>query len=337
MVAILLGVLIILTFSGCTVSKEAEGQVDVEASGGLADNGGEEAVNRLTGEKVLAIAATGSLLLNGEFGDLHEQIVADGHRDSEAYAAFQKALQEIGAATNAAYVYTLIKVNEEMTNLIVDAVQGEDAKDYRAEYAMEPQFELAFSGTAAYAEPSWDEKRYGAQISAFAPVYNSEGVITAVLGVDYPYDDAADPQALAGGKVMYIAALGSLLLNGEYGDLHEQVVSDGNRDSEAYEALQAALQNIRDINGVTYVYTLIRVDDEMTNLIVDAAFGDEADEYAAEYEMEPEFDAAFSGTFTYLNQTWDGGYYSIQKTGLAPIYNSAAAVVAILGVDHYVK
>lgn len=146
----------------------------------------EDQINRLIGEKVMAIAATGALLLDGEMGDLHEQIVADGHRDSQAYKDFMAILQQIRDVNQATYVYTLIKVSDEMTNLIVDAAEGEEADPFGTEYEMEPQFETAFAGTPDYAVHTWDDEEYGTQKSAFAPIHNSQGEVVAILGVDYP-------------------------------------------------------------------------------------------------------------------------------------------------------
>ena len=155
----------------------------------------EDQINHLIGEKVMAVAATGALLLDGEMGDFHQQIVADGHRDSQAYADFVAILQQIRDANQATYVYTLIKTSDEMTNLIVDAAEGEEADPFGTEYEMEPQFKTAFAGTPDYAEHTWDDDTYGTQKSAFAPIHNSQGEIVAILGVDYPAPELAAAEA----------------------------------------------------------------------------------------------------------------------------------------------
>ncbi len=138
-------------------------------------------------EMVLAmVTEKAELLAGGEYGDLHEAIVASGGREGEEYAKVQGILKEIMTDTGATYVYTLIKIDDGMTNLIVDASEGEDADDYGAEYPMEPQFELAFAGEPAAAKHTWVDDSYGVQKSAFAPIYNTAGDVIAILGIDYP-------------------------------------------------------------------------------------------------------------------------------------------------------
>ncbi len=192
-IAILLIIgLFIMSFAvgcGAPASEENGDDPAVEENGAQADADeavSEEEINRLVGEKVMAIAATASLMLNGELGDLHEQVVADGHRDSEAYQKLYDVLRKVQEINESTYVYTLIKVSDDMTHLIVDAADEEDADEFGAEYEMEPQFEKAFAGEPAYAIHTWEDETYGIQKSAFAPIYNSSGEIVAIIGIDHP-------------------------------------------------------------------------------------------------------------------------------------------------------
>lgn len=295
----------------------------------------EEETNRLIGEKVMGMAATGALLLNGELGDAHEKIVADGHRDSQEYKDFQAVLKQILEASKATYVYTLIKVDDDMTNLIAEAADEEDADPFGSEYEMEPQFETAFAGEPDHAVHTWDDDDYGTQKSAFAPIYNSKEEIVAILGIDYPIEELQkkDTNELVGEKVMGMAAVGALLLNGELGDSHEKIVENGNREGADYEKFQAALKEIHEAVKPTYVYTLIKVSDDMTHIIAESADEEDADEYGTEYEMEPQFETAFAGTPDYAIHTWDDDDYGTQKSAFAPVYNSKDEIVAILGID----
>ncbi len=144
-------------------------------------------LNLEVSEKVKELVAEQVQNLDGgEYGDLHEAIVASGGRDSEEYVAVQNALKKIKSDTGATYVYTLVKIDDGMTHLIVDASEGEDADEYGAEYAMEPQFIEAFAGRPAVAKHTWVDESYGVQKSAFAPIYNSQGDVVAILGIDYP-------------------------------------------------------------------------------------------------------------------------------------------------------
>ncbi|MBM3146462.1 MAG: hypothetical protein FJ000_01045 [Actinobacteria bacterium] len=145
-----------------------------------------EEANAALGQKVMMMASQAAQALSGEYGDLHVAVVAAGDRDNPEYEQIHEALARIKEETGATYVYTLIEVSDEMTNLIVDASVGEDADDYGAEYAMEPQMAAAFAGEPAYAEHTWTDESYGVQKSAFAPLLDSDGEIVAILGIDYP-------------------------------------------------------------------------------------------------------------------------------------------------------
>lgn len=286
--------------------------------------------NRLFSEYVRAIAATGSLLLNGEMGDLHEKIVASGEWDTPENEAFRVLLQEIHEMNEVTYVYTFIKsgADDEPALLISDSYYPEE---YGTEYDMEPQFLTAFNGKPAYAVHFWEEDGVVMK-SAFAPIYNSNGQVVAILGIDTVYDTMNhDANALISEKIKTMASTGSLLLKGEMGDLHEKIVASGEYDTIENEAFREILRTIREINDVTYVYTFIKsgTDEEPVLLISEA---DYPEEYGTEYDMEPQFLIAFSGVPAAAKHIWtdDGDVY---KSAFAPIYNTAGEVVALLGVD----
>ena len=144
------------------------------------------AENTAVGEKVMAMAARAAENLNGEGGDLHRAITAAGHRELMEYSQLQGALAAIKEETGATYVYTLIKISDEMTNLIAEASVGDDADDYGTEYEMEPQMAAAFAGEPAYAQHTWTDESYGVQKSAFAPLLDNSGGIVAIVGIDFP-------------------------------------------------------------------------------------------------------------------------------------------------------
>lgn len=79
------------------------------------------AENTAVGEKVMAMAAQAAESLNSEGGNPHRAITAAGHRELMEYSQLQGALAAIKEETDATYVYTLIKISDEMTNLIAEA------------------------------------------------------------------------------------------------------------------------------------------------------------------------------------------------------------------------
>lgn len=319
----LLPFVLVLSFAVSPLKANAEVELDEES-------------NRVLGEMVMYMAALGAELLHGEYGDMHEKIVEDGHRDSEEYEAFQEVLQAIHDATGATYVYTLIKVSDDMTHIVAESLEEDEADEYGTEYEMEPQFETAFAGAPDYAIHTWEDEWYGTQKSAFAPIKNSNGDVVAILGIDYPIDDLirADMNELVGKKVKGMAAVGALHIDRELGDIHEKIVADGHRDSEEYKQFQEKLKLIHDITAATYVYTLIKVSDDMTNIIAESLDGEDADEFGTEYEMEPQFELAFAGEPDHALHTWEDETYGTQKSAFAPIYDSDEEIVAILGIDY---
>ncbi|MEN1761958.1 copper amine oxidase N-terminal domain-containing protein [Anoxynatronum sibiricum] len=285
--------------------------------------------NRLFSEYVKAIAATGSLMLNGEMGDLHEAIVASGEWDTPENEAFRAILKEIKEANGVTYVYTLIKsgTDEDPALLISDS---DSPDEYGDAYDMESQFLKAFAGEPAYAVHFWDDEGIVMK-SAFAPIYNSDGQVVAILGIDTVYNPMNhDANALIGTKVKAIAATGALMLKGEMGDLHEVIVASDEWDTPENEAFRTILKEIKKANGVTYVYTLIKsgTDEDPTLLISDS---DSPEEMGDEYDMEPQFLLAFSGTPAAAQHIWIDD--EVMKSAFAPIYNTAGEIVALLGID----
>lgn len=144
-------------------------------------------------DKVITLAADNASKLNGEFGDKHAALVASGQgRDYADYAAMLEQLKAIQEETGAYYVYTLIDAdpNDEGFNVIVDA--SEEPDDYMYVYELEGQFTDAMNGIPAAALSAWDDGDEDLCWSAFAPIYDSEGNIVAILGVDYPCPEIKD-------------------------------------------------------------------------------------------------------------------------------------------------
>ena len=108
-------------------------------------------------------------------------------------------LAGIAEETGALYVYTLTpgtdgvpaldgESGEEGSYLIT--VDGcDDPDDWATDYGWEVQFTEAWEGTPASARSAWNEEEDFQCWSAFAPVYDSEGNVVCILGIDYPCAD----------------------------------------------------------------------------------------------------------------------------------------------------
>jgi len=142
-------------------------------------------------DKVLAIVTELGDRLNeadGYYGDLHDVVVANGNRQSpehdELYALFNEWIYEVGAT----YLYSFIDGGGDYNLIIVDGAEPEDMDPYGTEYEKEPCTVQAFAtGEPQVSLATWmDDYGYGLQKSAYAPVFNSEGEISFLLGIDYP-------------------------------------------------------------------------------------------------------------------------------------------------------
>ncbi len=147
--------------------------------------------NREAMDNILAIVTELGDRLNegdGYYGDLHDVVVANGNRQGpehdELYDLFHQWMNEVGAT----YLYSFVDGGGDYNLIIVDGAEPQDMDPYGTEYEKEPWTVDAYAtGEPQVAKTTWmDDYGYGLQKSAFAPVYNSDGEISFLLGIDYP-------------------------------------------------------------------------------------------------------------------------------------------------------
>ena len=143
------------------------------------------------------------------WGDRYVALLDSGEaRDYEDYDAMKAELDTIREECGATYVYVLTPAGEDGETPDPAGESGEDGAylitvdgseepdDWGVDYGWEIQFTEAWEGTPAAARSAWDNYGEGYCWSAFAPVYDSEGNVVCLLGIDYPCDDvvAAYPE-----------------------------------------------------------------------------------------------------------------------------------------------
>ncbi len=153
-----------------------------------------EDLNTKMGEKSMALAVACAALLDKEGGDQHQAVTTAKSRDLDEYKKVYGVMSDFTKDKNRlkesiTFIYTLIKASDELAYLIVDASGEGNESDYGETYKIEPQMKSAFEGNPAYAKHIWEDKRYGVQKSAFAPVHNSKGEVIAILGIDIAAPD----------------------------------------------------------------------------------------------------------------------------------------------------
>jgi hypothetical protein len=135
-------------------------------------------------EELAAIQAIGEDV-SGEWGDMHEALMetVDGDVYDEAiYADLKAVLDEHRIASGAYYVYVMIPDENNDYHITVDGSAEPD--DFMTNYGWEVQFDEAWAGDVATARSGWDDDV--PCWSCFAPVYNSDGEVVCIVGMDMP-------------------------------------------------------------------------------------------------------------------------------------------------------
>ena len=149
---------------------------------------------------------------------------------------------------------------------------------------------------------------------------------------DFPENNEAMATLLA-----LVTAYGEELnaADGYYGDLHDVVVANGNRQGPEHDELYAIFHEWMLESGSTYLYSFIDDGGDYNLIIVDGAFPEDMDPFGYEYEKEPwTIDAFATGEPQVSLRTWMDEYgYGVQKSAFAPVFNSAGEISFLLGID----
>lgn len=143
-------------------------------------------------DNVTSIAANYALKLDGEWADQYAALLASG--EGTDYAEFENlkaTLDQFRLESGAFYVYILTDMdpNDGFFEITVDG--SEEPDDWMTQYEVEGQFFVAQNGEPCAALSAWDDEELPAW-SAFAPVYDSQGKVVGILGVDYPAPEILD-------------------------------------------------------------------------------------------------------------------------------------------------
>ncbi len=136
--------------------------------------------------RLLAIAGTGALLLDG---DLHQRVVTEGGKDTPAHEKIRSQLLQIEKTNQLRdRVYTLVDVKGDKAKFAVFS-RGEESIGKHYSLARETQpilHQVLKEGKPAYTDIYTNV--HGTWITAFAPIQNTAGEIVATLEVDYRVD-----------------------------------------------------------------------------------------------------------------------------------------------------
>lgn len=115
------------------------------------------------------------------------------------------------------------------------------------------------------------------------------------------------------------------------GDAHSGL-KPGDEETETYTQLLRKLRRYKEISGLTYLYTITKIDEKKSQFVLDTDESKDQAKIGKEYVNEPEMLRAFKGevcsTKEPMTDEW-GTFY----TGFAPIRNSSGEIVGIAGAD----
>ena len=153
---------------------------------------------------VFSMSACGGSDAEATWGDRYAALLDSGEaRDNADYDAMKAELDTIREDIGATYVYVLTPAGEDGVTpdpagesgedgaYLITVDGSEDPDDWGVDYGWEKQFTEAWEGTPAAARSAWNDSDTEQCWSAFAPVYDSEGTVVALLGIDYPCTDVA--------------------------------------------------------------------------------------------------------------------------------------------------
>lgn len=148
--------------------------------------------------------------------------------------------------------------------------------------------------------------------------------------------DSAEAEARATARLIIREIAGRV--TPEMGDAHVRLVAKGAREGKAFRRWMEFLRPLRAQYEVTRLYTMIEFDRATVGVVLEVGEdADEGDRWMAAYEMEPAMRRAFTGRVAaergdpWFDPRIRGGAPHLRA--LAPVFDSAGEVVAIIGLD----
>jgi hypothetical protein len=147
-------------------------------------------------DKVVTFVEKYARQLDGEWGDMHAMLVGSGEgEDFPNYFEMQAVLQGFVGESNVVRVYAMYPPGSKYITPYAVTVDGSlYARGYGTLCEWEEAFTAAWEGETKSSGRASFDARGNLFISAYAPVYDRAGNVTAILGVDYPAPEAADFQ-----------------------------------------------------------------------------------------------------------------------------------------------
>ncbi len=128
-------------------------------------------------QNALNLASAASLLIDG---DDFSQITSE---NDTTYLQQAQSLRQLQQKAGLKFVYTLVQTGSDETQFVVDATTGEDHSPIFSTYHLIDEMKAAFTGTPDVDREIYSDQ-WGSQISAYAPITDSQGQVVGIACVD---------------------------------------------------------------------------------------------------------------------------------------------------------
>lgn len=146
-----------------------------------------------------------TVIANNLDGDLQASI-ALGEEESEAYAETIAFMQTFINEESIQYAYTFRKLSDSEVEFVFDADQSEEGAAIGDSYESYEEINEAFTGKAI-ADAGITVDEWGAVITAYAPIYATDGTVSGIVGVDYAADYVNDRIAAVAKEIILATIL----------------------------------------------------------------------------------------------------------------------------------
>jgi hypothetical protein len=135
------------------------------------------------------------------WGDNYAALIESGEaRDFSEYDDMKAELDGFREESGAFYVYVMSPTEDgeivlecedpDEVPFFITVDGSEEPDDWGVDYGWEIQFSESWNGEPAAARSAWNDSEEEQCWSGFAPVYDSEGNVVCILGVDFPCTEA---------------------------------------------------------------------------------------------------------------------------------------------------
>lgn len=137
-------------------------------------------------------------------GDIHKAYTK-GDETTASYQEMKSFLQTFSSRENIAFIYTMRILNDNEVNFVVSSDTEETTSIMDLTYPRYNELDEAFQGTASVDKQITTDE-WGSYITGYAPIYDSDNSVVAIVGVDYSISSIKKNQAAMKSNILIFTA-----------------------------------------------------------------------------------------------------------------------------------